>query len=133
MLQAPLTVSIIPVMHSIRCKDAAWFDVDGSELDDSDWFNPSVRTIGMYVDGRGLRHRDERNEALVDDSYLLVLHAGDAEVDFVLPGPPWADSYETVVDTTQPGGEPGPSRSLAAKKPLHLIARSAYLLRVVRR
>jgi isoamylase len=115
------------------CKDAAWFDIDATELDDSDWFNPAVRTIGMYIDGRGLRHRDEHNIGLEDDSFLLVLHAGDDDVDFELPGAPWADAYELVIDTTRLGGEPGPSRDLATGTKMTLIARSAYLLRIVRR
>ena len=40
-----------------------------------------MRTIGMLLDGRGLLHRGAHNEPVTDSSYLLVLHAGDDEID----------------------------------------------------
>ena len=60
----------------------------------------------MYLDGRGIRHRDERGRPLVDDSYLVQLHAGPEPVTVELPGPPWADGYELVVSTEYPTGAP---------------------------
>ena len=33
---------------------------------------------------------------IIDDSYLLILHAGDDPVTFTLPDAPWADAYEVV-------------------------------------
>jgi len=113
-------------------KDAAWFGTDGNELDNNDWFNPSVRTIGMLLDGRGLVHRGAHNEPLSDYSYLLVLHAGDDETDFTLPVAPGAHAYVMTVDTTRPGGEPESTVPVPAGGRLHLIARSAHLLRVQR-
>ena len=47
-----------------------------------------LRTIGMYLDGRGLRHRGPRGEQIIDDSYLMVLHSGDDPVPFALPAMP---------------------------------------------
>ena len=97
----------------------------------------------MLLDGRGLLHRGAHNEPVTDSSYLLVLHAGDDEVDFTLPVAPGAAGYLVTIDTTRPGGEPAPtppSSSAPAPAPptlapganLHLIARSAYLLTVQR-
>jgi len=114
------------------CKDLAWFHPDGRELAERDWFDSSLRTIGMYLDGRGLRHRDARGKVIIDDSYLLVLHSGDEPIEFVLPGAPWATGYRPVVDTTQYAGEPAGDEPLAAGKPLSVPARTALLLRVER-
>jgi isoamylase len=113
-------------------KDAAWFGTDGTELDNHHWFDPSVRTIGMLLDGRGLMHRGAHNEPVTDSSYLLVLHAGDDQVDFTLPVAPGAAGYLITIDTSRPGGEPLPTPTLAPGANLHLIARSAYLLTVQR-
>ncbi len=85
-------------------KDLAWFHPTGRELNDGDWFDRGLRTIGMYLDGRGLRHRGRRGEQIVDESYLLLLHSGDDKVDFALPGLPWADRYQVVIDTAEAGG-----------------------------
>ena len=87
----------------------------------------------MYLDGRRLRHRNRRGEPIVDDSFLLLLHAGDADITFALPRAPWADSYAPVVDTTNPGGAPTTQRVIRAGAPLPLTARSVTVLRILRR
>ncbi len=95
-----------PVPGGDGGKDLAWFGPQGTELTSADWFDTGARTIGMYLDGRGLRHRGPRNEQIIDDSYLLILHAGDDAAKFQLPGTPWADGYDVVIDTVCPAGRP---------------------------
>jgi isoamylase len=115
------------------CKDLAWFHPAGRELGDRDWFDTGLRTIGMYLDGRGLRHRGRRGELIIDDSYLLILHSGDAAATFALPGPPWATGYELVIDTAQPSGTPATgSTEIATDVALTVGVRSCVLLRVRR-
>ncbi|MEP6598126.1 MAG: glycogen debranching protein GlgX [Actinomycetota bacterium] len=113
------------------CKDLAWFHPNGRELTRSDWFDPGLRTLGMYLDGRGLRHRGPRGEFIVGDSYLLFLHAGDEPVEIVLPVAPWADFYEPIVDTRNVGGRPM-AGSLAGGGVMSLHPRTTLLLRVGR-
>jgi isoamylase len=123
-----------PVAGGDGCKDLAWFHPAGRELADDDWFDAGLRSIGMYLDGRGLRHRNPRGETIVDDSFLLLLHSGDADGLFALPGEPWAASYESVVDTRFPGGVPGVTTApvVPSGTRLPMRARSVVLLRVRR-
>ncbi|MBE7188648.1 glycogen debranching protein GlgX [Jatrophihabitans endophyticus] len=114
------------------CKDLAWFTARGTELTDADWFDSGRRLIGMYLDGRRLRHRSRRGEPVIDESFLLVLNSGDDDRLFVLPGPPWADAYLPVVDTTAAAGVPVPGAEQAAGSPLPVPGRSVHLLRVRR-
>ena len=114
------------------CKDLAWFHPAGREMADGDWFDAGLRTIGMYLDGRGLRHSDARGEVIIDDSFLLLLNSGDWSGPFTLPGKPWATTYEVVVDTTNPGGEPSPGQVVPGGTPLPLGPRTSILLRVRR-
>jgi glycogen operon protein len=111
-------------------KDLAWFHPSGHELNDADWFDSDLRTLGMYLDGRGLRSRGAHGEPIVDDSYLLVLHSGDDLVSFTLPVAPWAASYELVIDTALVAG--AGSGSLAAGSAVPLGPRTTLLLRAVR-
>jgi len=103
---------------------------DASELADPDWFDSDLRTIGMYLDGRGLRDRGPRGELIVDDSYLLVFHSGDDLVSFTLPEAPWATSYEVVIDTASPAGVG--ADNVAAGSALPVGPRTTMMLRVVR-
>jgi isoamylase len=113
-------------------RDLAWFAPGGEQLTTSDWFDTGLQTVGMYLDGRGIRHRDERGRPVQDDSYLLQVHAGPEPVTVCLPGSPWSDGYEFVVSTEFPTGAP-PRPAIVAPGPLEMPARSLSLLRVLRR
>jgi glycogen operon protein len=113
-------------------RDLAWFAPDGGQLTTADWFDAGLQTLGMYLDGRGIRHRDEHGRPVVDDCYLVQLHAGPEPVAVELPGPPWADGYELVVSTEYPTGAP-PEKTVVAPGAVELPGRSVWVLRVLRR
>ena len=114
-------------------KDLAWFRPDGAEMTEREWHSPDTHTMGVYLDGDGIRQRGPRGERLTDESYLLILHAGPEDATFTLPGPPWATGYEVVVDAAYGDGRPpsGLDRP-AGGVDLPLVAGSGVLLRAVR-
>jgi isoamylase len=120
------------VADSGGTRDLAWFAPGGAQLDTGNWFDTDLQTIGMYLDGRGIRHRDERGRPVQDDSYLVQLHAGAAPVTVHLPGAPWADGYEFVVSTEWATGAP-PRPTVVAPGPIEVPPRCVWLLRVLRR
>jgi glycogen operon protein len=113
-------------------RDVAWFAPGGKEMDEPDWFAPAV-TLGMFLSGRDIAQRDARGEPVVDESFLLVVHAGHRPVEFTLPGAPWAQAYEGVLDTAlEDGGMGGQGavEAVAGGTAITVAARSARLLRV---
>jgi len=108
-------------------KDIAWFGTDGLELADSDWHSPKARSLAVYLNGDGIRSRTARGEPIRDDSYLLVLHAGMRGHTFTLPGEPWGETYETVIDTADPA-----NAGTIHKGQLLVPSRCVLLLRVQR-
>ncbi|MGN6605898.1 MAG: glycogen debranching protein GlgX [Jatrophihabitans sp.] len=132
-LRQPAFFAGRPVPGGDGCKDLAWFHPDGREMQDDDWYDAGLRTIGMYLDGRGLRHRDRRGRMIIDESFLLLLHAGDEDGLFAVPDRPWADTYTVVVDTRYVGGVPYPrTKPVAGGSHVPMSARSALLLLVNR-
>ena len=113
-------------------RDLAWFAPDGGQLTTADWFDTGLQTVGMYLDGRGIRHRDAQGRPVVDDSYLIWLHAGPEPLTVQLPGAPWADGYELVVSTEYATGGP-PETAIVAPGPVELPGRCVWVLRVLRR
>ncbi|MCW2700759.1 MAG: glgX2 [Blastococcus sp.] len=113
-------------------RDLAWFAPGGGQLSTGDWFDTDLQTLGMYLDGRGIRHRDEHGRAVVDDSYLVELNAGPDPVTVQLPGPPWADGYQLVVSTEYATGAP-PQTTIVAPDAVELPARTVWVMRVLRR
>jgi glycogen operon protein len=120
-----------PVAEDGVVKDLAWFGAGGEELRAEQWWDPRVTTLAMYVDGRGIRTRGPRGEALVDDSFLLVLHTARDAGTTVLPGVPWARSWSLLVDTCAEDGD-GRDRVLEAGATIPLDALSLLLLRAQR-
>jgi glycogen operon protein len=110
-------------------RDLAWFTAHGTEMTEGDWYAPAA-TLGMYLSGRDIPGRDERGAPVLDDSFLAVLHAGDRPAPFVLPGPPWAERYECVVDTSREDQSGPPGTVHPAGTGITVPARSVLLLRV---
>ncbi|WP_419997945.1 glycogen debranching protein GlgX [Streptomyces boninensis] len=104
-------------------RDLAWFTARGVEMNEGDWFAPRD-TFGMFLSGTDIAQRGPQGEPVVDDSFLVVLHAGGAETDFLVPGAPWAREYEVVVDTA----EEAEGRRVRGGERLPVAARSVVLL-----
>ncbi|MGH3344854.1 MAG: glycogen debranching protein GlgX [Carbonactinosporaceae bacterium] len=117
-------------VHPDGVRDLAWFTPEGQEMTEEAWFR-SARTLGMYVSGRDIRHRGKRGERILDDSFLVIYHSGAEPVPFRLPGPPWAESYQTVIDTAlDPAYETGaPELCREAGTTPQVSARSVLVLR----
>ncbi|MFD9244405.1 glycogen debranching protein GlgX [Streptomyces sp. NPDC059556] len=110
-------------------RDLAWFTAEGAEMTEPDWYAPTA-TLGLYLSGRDIPGRDERGEQITDDSFLAVLHAGHRPLEFRLPGPPWAETYELVVDTGREDQSTPPGTEHAGGGTITVEARSMVLLRV---
>ena len=87
-------------MHDTGTTDVAWFTGRGVEMTPSDWIDLHARTIGMYLSGADIHDVDPHGEPIVDDSFLIIMHGGLEPSTFILPGAPWATSYEVVLDNS---------------------------------
>src|SRR5207247_10379968 len=72
--------------------DIGWFKPSGKVMTDKDWVAGHERSLGVFLNGRGIPGHDERGQPLSDDSFLLVFNAHSREVKWTLPkqyGGPW--------------------------------------------
>jgi glycogen operon protein len=113
-------------------RDLAWFAPDGGQLTTADWFDTGLQTVGMYLDGRGMRHRDQRGRPVIDRSYLVWFNASADAVSVQVPGSPWADRWDLVLSTEHTTGEP-PAPTVVRPGRLTLPDRCVWLLRATRR
>jgi glycogen operon protein len=111
-------------------RDLAWFTARGTEMTERDWYAPAA-TLGMYLSGRDIPGRDALGAPVTDDSFLAVLHAGDGPQSYVLPGGPWARTYEVVVDTSLEEQEDAPAVTHAAGAVITVPGRTVLLLRAL--
>ena len=80
-------------------KDLLWIAPDGAEMDDAAWSLEHARALGMVLNGGGIQETDARGRPISDDSFLLLLNAGQDSVDFMLPRPPEGGRWRLFLDT----------------------------------
>ena len=65
-----------------------------------DWDAGFGRSIGMFLNGNGIRGMDTRGQRVVDDSFLLLFNAHDEGMDWILPPEEFAPAWRLVIDTS---------------------------------
>ena len=119
-------------------KDLTWLTLNGTEMGYAEWHDDRLLTLGLFMSGDALRQLAPDGSRLVDDSFLLWLHAGVGAVDVRLPAAAEtvlasaASTYVVELDTSTDDGVPRAGRTtLASGESLTLEGRSLLLLRVV--
>ncbi|MBV8992386.1 MAG: glycogen debranching protein GlgX [Pseudonocardiales bacterium] len=83
-------------------EDIAWLRPDGQQMSDEDWNVGFARTVGIFLNGRGIPERDALGERISDDSFLLLINAYHRPITFTMPDASYGGSWEIVVDTADP-------------------------------
>jgi isoamylase len=107
--------------------DVWWFRPDGRRMTRRDWGNAETRALGVFLNGEEIQRRTPWGERILDDSFLLLLHARPKPLRFTLPPRRFGLRWQVVLSTAHAELEEGPV--LAARKGIELAARSLVLLR----
>ena len=82
--------------------DIGWFKPNGEQMTDADWQSGFARSIGVFLNGKGIPTPDDRGEPIIDDSFYILFNAHFEPLNFILPQCPWGDRWEKVIDTNKP-------------------------------
>jgi glycogen operon protein len=86
----------------------------------------------MWIDGSTSLSRDRDGEVVPDDSWLVLLHAGEARTDVTLPGGEFGEKFVPVLDTATRRGTPASEAALPPGTTLTLPPRTLLLFRTPR-
>lgn len=93
-------------IKGVGVEDIAWFLPEGTEMTDEHWHTSFAKSLGVYLNGRGLHSLGPKEEPIVDDTFYVIFNAHHDALEFTLPeekyGNPWIkilDTYEGVVAT----------------------------------
>ena len=111
-------------------RDIGWFRPDGSEMTPEDWHVGFAKSLGVYLNGRGIPDLDSNGQRIVDDTFLVVFNAHYEPLDFIIPDLDWGKSWLHILDTTRGFVEESGPRA-AAGTSIRLGARSTVILRRV--
>ncbi|MBG6053790.1 glycogen operon protein [Salinibacterium sp. CAN_S4] len=81
-------------------RDVEWMSTDASAMTDQDWDVDYVKSIGMFLNGDGIRARDARGQDISDANFLLYFNASEEGVTFELPSAEYGAHWDLVLDTT---------------------------------
>ena len=117
-----------PVRHEegTPLPDIEWYRPDGSAMAPEDWDAGFGRSIGVFLNGDGIRERDRRGQPITDASFLLYFNAHDDIVEFTLPGADHAEKWETLIDTAGSGAD---SALLPAQAVVPIAGHAVVVLR----
>jgi len=110
--------------------DIAWFHPEGREMRIEDWQQPKHCTLGLLLAGDAIDWREQTGEAIIDDSFLVILHGGRTDIDFVLPDADWGQRWALRVDTSK-DRMLDDETELAAGTKVKIVANSALVLKRV--
>lgn len=114
-------------LHGRGATDIAWFTAGGEEMSEQQWSESFAKTLGVLLNGQGIRSKDEKGQHIRDSSFYLMFNAHYEPVDFILPHTEEERRWVVVIDTTQP--LPGTGKeTLQASDPVQVQARSLIVL-----
>ncbi|MCU1442335.1 MAG: glgX [Cryobacterium sp.] len=106
--------------------DIAWLTSDGVEMQPEDWDEQLTLTVGVFLNGQGIRERDVRGQNVTDVHFLVYFNAHGEDLEFTLPSEEYSPAWEIVVDT---GGEGADLIARPAGAKQTVLARSLVVLR----
>jgi isoamylase len=106
-------------------KDVTWIRSDGLEMEESDWTDPELQTIGMLVLGKAADEIDFRGRSTRGSNLLLLLNAGIRSRSYALPKVTEPGRWEELLNTARLG----PWRRAIETPAVNLAAHSCLLLR----
>jgi len=82
-------------------EDIAWFLPDGTQLSDEHWNNDYAKSLAVFINGRALRTRNAKGEAIIDDGFYIIFNAHHEPVDYNLPEAIYAKQWTQIIDTSK--------------------------------
>ncbi|MGW9403192.1 glycogen debranching protein GlgX [Arthrobacter sp. NPDC055585] len=107
--------------------DIVWLNDDGTPMKPEDWDSQLGRSLGVFLNGQGIRGNDRRGQPITDDSFLLYFNADDDAVTVNLPPQEYGDLWDQVIDTAGEGADGDP---VSSDGKLQVAAKSMVVLRV---
>lgn len=115
-------------IKGIGVEDIAWFNTDGREMSEENWKQDFAKTLGIFLNGKGIPTPGPRGEKILDDNFFLIFNAYHENITFKLPTPKFGRKWMKVLDTSlnylEETGE-----SFKAESNIQIEGRSVVLLK----
>ena len=86
-------------IKGVGLEDIAWFLPEGAEMSEENWNQDFAKSLGVFLNGRGLRAVGTKGEQIVDDSFYIIFNAHHDALPFTLPHERFGRTWIKVLDT----------------------------------
>jgi glycogen operon protein len=115
-------------IKGVGVEDIAWFDTNGDEMSEDAWKQDYAKTLGIFLNGKGIPTLGPKGEKIVDDNFFIIFNAYHDALEFKLPPAKFGRKWTKVLDTsTNFLEETGETFKAAAN--IHVEGRSVVLLK----
>jgi len=107
-------------VKGVGLEDIAWFVPEGGEMNPDNWTQSYARSVGVYLNGKGIKMKNPVGEPIVDDNFFLMFNAYEDDLTFLTPPLRYGNTWTTVLDTytgviSEEGAVFGAQESIVAK------------------
>jgi len=86
-------------IHGTQVSDIGWFTPAGTEMSEEHWGVGFAKSLGVFLNGRGIPTPNERGEPIFDESFYVMFNAGADPLDFVIPEGKWGTRWTLMLNT----------------------------------
>ncbi len=87
-------------IKGVGLEDIAWFLPEGTEMTEENWKLDFAKSLGVFLNGRGLRAVGPKGEQIVDDSFYVIFNAYHDSLSFTLPPEKFGRNWMKILDTS---------------------------------
>jgi isoamylase len=110
----------------VGLEDIAWFLPEGTELTDEHWNNGFAKSLGVYLNGKGIHPVGYDGQHIVDDSFYVIFNAHHEAIDYQLPSSKYGKQWKPVLNTAL--AEPTNGKKYEAGGLVNVAGRSIMVL-----
>lgn len=86
-------------IKGVGVEDIAWFNTDGTEMSEENWKQDYAKTLGIFLNGKGIPTPGPKGEKLLDDNFFIIFNAYHDALEFKLPPSKFGRKWTKVLDT----------------------------------
>ena len=80
---------------------------DATEMQEHNWKEDFAKSLGVFLNGHGIKGRDPMGRKIIDNSFYIIFNAHHGSLSFTLPSERYGQLWTMVLNTAdpQPGNE----------------------------
>lgn len=86
-------------IKGVGVEDIAWFLPDGSEMTEEHWNNDFAKSLGVFLNGKGIHAVGSKGEQITDDHFYIIFNAHYESLEYKLPPAKYGKQWSKILDT----------------------------------